>query len=134
MSFPFINKTLRLNNLKARTAINVKISLFVIYVETIIYLLLYNLLLYNLHDCTFKWINITDLTLFFSSFANSLILWNQSGLAALQNPVFFPSIKPPSVIAFWLLFVRNHWNIVLLTSSYPPVPFFKVCTWLFQNS
>ena len=49
LSFMFINKTLWLNNLKARTAMNVKISVFVISVEAIIYLLLY-----NLHDCTFK--------------------------------------------------------------------------------
>ena len=39
-------KTLRL---KTRTAMNAKISVFVICVETIIYLLLH-----NLHDCTFK--------------------------------------------------------------------------------
>ena len=35
--------------LKTRTAMNAKISVFVICVEAIIYLLLY-----NLHDCTFK--------------------------------------------------------------------------------
>ena len=45
----FINKTLRLDNLKTRTAISAKISVFVICVEAIIYLLLY-----NSHDCTFK--------------------------------------------------------------------------------
>ena len=49
MSFLFINKTLRLDNLKTRTAINAKLSVFVIGVEAIIYLLLY-----NLHDCTFN--------------------------------------------------------------------------------
>ena len=43
LSFLFINKTVRLKNLKARTAINAKISLFVICVEAIIYSLLYNL-------------------------------------------------------------------------------------------
>ena len=48
----FINKTFRLNNLKNRTAMNVKISVFVICVEAIIYSLLN-----NLYDCTFK---ITD--------------------------------------------------------------------------
>ena len=47
--FLFINKTLRLNNLKPRTAMDAKISVFVVGVEAIIYLLLY-----NLHDCTFK--------------------------------------------------------------------------------
>ena len=44
-----MNKTLRLNILKARTAMNVKVSVFVTCAEAIVYLLLY-----NLHDCTFK--------------------------------------------------------------------------------
>ena len=48
MSFPFRSKNLWLNNSKTRTAMNVKISLFVICVETITYSLLH-----NLHDCTF---------------------------------------------------------------------------------
>ena len=47
--FLFINKTLRLNSLTTRTALNAKISVIVFCVEAIIYLLLY-----NLHDCTFK--------------------------------------------------------------------------------
>ena len=42
-------KTLRFNNSRTRTVINVKITLFVIRAEAIIYLLLY-----NLHDCTFN--------------------------------------------------------------------------------
>ena len=45
--FLFIIKNLRLNNLKTRIAVNAKISVFVICVEAIIYLLLY-----DLHDCT----------------------------------------------------------------------------------
>ena len=45
----FINKTWRLNNLNTRTAMNAKISRFVICVEEIIYLLLY-----SLHDCIFN--------------------------------------------------------------------------------
>ena len=49
MSFLFINKTLRVNNLKTRAAANANVSVFVIYVEAIIYLLLH-----NLHDGTFK--------------------------------------------------------------------------------
>ena len=49
LPFLFINKILRLNNVKTRTAMNVKTSVFVIYDEAIIYLLLY-----NLHDCIFK--------------------------------------------------------------------------------
>ena len=43
MSFLFINKTLRLNDIRTRTAMNAKMSVFVICVETIVYLLLYNL-------------------------------------------------------------------------------------------
>ena len=58
MSFPFVNKNLRLNILKARTAMNEKISVFVICVETILYLLLY-----NLHDCNFKGA-VTDMRYF----------------------------------------------------------------------
>ena len=45
----FINKNLRLNNSKTKTAMNAKISIFVICVQAIIHLLLH-----NLHDCTFK--------------------------------------------------------------------------------
>ena len=49
VSFLFINKTLQLYNFKTRTAMNAKISVFVIGVEAIIYLLLN-----NVQDCTFK--------------------------------------------------------------------------------
>ena len=52
MSSLFINKTLRLNNLKTRTTMNAKISVFAIFIEAMIYLLYY-----NLHDCTFNGIN-----------------------------------------------------------------------------
>ena len=48
-SFLFISKTLQLNNLESRAAMNAKISVFCICVKAIIYLLLC-----NLHDCTFK--------------------------------------------------------------------------------
>ena len=44
-----VQLALRHNNLKTRTAMNAKISVFVFCIEAIIYLLLY-----NLHDCTFK--------------------------------------------------------------------------------
>ena len=49
MSFLFINKTLRFNNIKTRTAMTAKISVFAICVDVIIYLLLY-----HLHDGTYK--------------------------------------------------------------------------------
>lgn len=42
MAFLFINKTSQLNNLKTRTSMNTQISVFLIAVETIIYLLIYN--------------------------------------------------------------------------------------------
>ena len=52
LSFLFINKSLWLSNLRTRTAMNAKISVFVICVEAILYLLLG-----NSHDCTFRnWI------------------------------------------------------------------------------
>ena len=53
MSLLFINKTLLFNNLKTRSAINVKISVFVLSIEAVIYFLLC-----NLHDCIFKVIKI----------------------------------------------------------------------------
>ena len=49
MSFLFLNKTLLTNNLKIRTSMNAKISVFVVCAKAILYLLWY-----NLHDCTFK--------------------------------------------------------------------------------
>ena len=51
----FIDKTLQINNLKYRTATNAKMSVFVICVDVIIYLLLY-----GLHDCTFKIYNLYE--------------------------------------------------------------------------
>ena len=38
-----LNETLQLNNLETRTTMNAKISAFVICVEAVVYLLLYNL-------------------------------------------------------------------------------------------
>ena len=55
LSFLLINKTLRLNNFKTRTAINAKISVFVTYVEAII-----DFLLYNLHNCTFNKLQFSE--------------------------------------------------------------------------
>ena len=49
MSFQFINKNVRLNNLKTTTAMNAKMLVFAICVEEILCLLLS-----NLHDCTFN--------------------------------------------------------------------------------
>ena len=50
--FSIYEQNCTLNNLKTRTAINANISVFVVCVETVIYLSLY-----NLHDCTFKELN-----------------------------------------------------------------------------
>ena len=49
LTFLFVKKNLRLNDLKTGTPVNAQISVFVISVEAIICLLLY-----NLHDCTLK--------------------------------------------------------------------------------
>ena len=57
LSFLFINKTLLLNNLKARTAMNAKVSVFVICVEARIYLLLYNLHDFTLNNSLFAQVN-----------------------------------------------------------------------------
>ena len=48
-AFPVDKKTLRHNHLKHRTAMNAQSPVFVICVQAIMYLLLY-----NLHVCTFK--------------------------------------------------------------------------------
>ena len=48
-----MNKTLRLDSLKAITAANAEISIFVICVQAIL-----SFLLHNLHECTF---NVTTL-------------------------------------------------------------------------
>ena len=50
-----MSKTLRLNELKTGIAINAKILVFNICAETTLYLLLY-----ILHDCTFKYIIVTN--------------------------------------------------------------------------
>ena len=49
MSYLFVNKTSWFNKLKTTTALNGKISVFVICAKAIIYLSLY-----NLRDCTFE--------------------------------------------------------------------------------
>ena len=68
----FISKPLRLNNLKTKTAMNTKISVFVICVEEIIYLLLY-----NLYDCTFN--------LFDNQFLKSIENYMQNDSIILPN-------------------------------------------------
>ena len=55
MPLLFLNKTLRLNNLKTRTAMNAKISVFATCVEVII-----DLLIHNLHDCIFNVIRLPN--------------------------------------------------------------------------
>ena len=50
-----MKKTLRINSLKTRTVMIAKISVFVIYVEAIIYTLLH-----NLHDHIFKIISVSN--------------------------------------------------------------------------
>ena len=80
----FINKTLRIHNFKIRTARNAKISVFVICVETIIYLLLY-----TLHDYTFDRFHSRGGTPKSIHCAKSVRIWSYSGL-------HFSSIFPHS--------------------------------------
>ena len=61
LPFLFINKTLRLDNLKTRTATNANVSVFVICVETMLYLLLY-----KLHDITFTIVGFHFKNFFFT--------------------------------------------------------------------
>ena len=59
-----MNKTLWLSNLKTRTAMNAKTTVFAICVEVIIYWLFY-----NLHDCTFiVFMSMRSLRRFFVNF------------------------------------------------------------------
>ena len=53
----FINKSLWLNNLKTRTAMNAKMSVFVMFVSVSLFVVeaIIYFLLYNLHDCTFMY-------------------------------------------------------------------------------
>ena len=79
----FINKTLRFNNLKTRAAMNAKTSLFICCVEPIIYLLLF-----NLHDCTFRVFNanFSKITLFIRE--NSKVQSNSQYLQQILLPCF----------------------------------------------
>ena len=61
----FRNKNLRLNISKTKTAMNVKISVFVICVKAIIYLSLC-----KFHDCTFKYFYIKHTGKIFSNFSH----------------------------------------------------------------
>ena len=61
----FLNKILRLNNLKTRTGMNAKISVFVICVGAIIYSWLY-----NLHHCTFRYFFMVLEAFDFMTFCN----------------------------------------------------------------
>ena len=85
LSFLFINKNVRLNNLKTRTAMNAKTSIFVICVETIIYLLLY-----NVHDCTFNSCFNKDFLILMTPLCHRLFVFNQNIFAFNHfNPIYF---------------------------------------------
>ena len=105
----FINKNLRLNNLKkTNTTMNAKISIFVICVEAIIYLLLH-----NLHDRTFK------------------CLRNQSNTVEVDNYVF---CKSPLQFATTMLEVylklksKRPDGVVLPIIAFPFKDRMKKCT------
>ena len=64
---------MRLSNLKTKTAIGAKIPVFVICVEAILYLLLY-----NLHDCTFNFGNLNPLFNFNFNAGKKSVYGNES--------------------------------------------------------
>ena len=83
MSFLFINKILRLNNLKTRRAINAKISMSVVCVETIIYLLHIICITVTLSSCyrtvpSAIWEIISEFLIFCDLFHEPLSEWNNS--------------------------------------------------------
>ena len=86
--FLFINKTLRLDNLKTKTAMNAKVLVFVICVEAIKYLLLY-----NLHDCTF------DVSFFSAISVSTKYLKSPQGRGLLRLTEAF--------YCNWTIFVRH---------------------------
>ena len=73
--------------------------------------------------------NSFELT-FFNYLAKHLMLWNQVGVAALQNSRFFPSIKPNQWVHFDCFL---QWTIVnVLISTRTHFLLFRVCTGLLQ--
>ena len=95
--FLFVNKTLGVNNFKTWTDMNAKISVFVICVEAIIYLLLY-----HLHDCTFKNFAKFLRMPFFIEHLRWLFLYKNHGFA-----------KPLLRSALELLLPGKHYKVVL---------------------
>ena len=62
-----MNKTLQHNNLKTKTVMSAKILVFIFCVKKVIYLLLY-----HLHDCTFKLSPCNTVFYNFRGFASTL--------------------------------------------------------------
>ena len=85
--FLFIRKTLRFNDVQTRTVGNAKISVFLLFVEAIIYLLLY-----YLHNCTFKRIKLTTAK-----------HWNQINRVRFTNPftcnILIHILQPWTIVA-----------------------------------
>ena len=102
----FIKKTLRFSNLKTRAAMNTKISLFICCVEPIIYLLLF-----NLHDCTFKVFNanFSKITLFLREKSKV-----QSNSQYLQQ-ILLPCFLRPVQFCFRIFWYSN----MIITFTYP---------------
>ena len=92
MSFLFINKTLRLKNLQIRTAMNGKVSVFVICVESIIYLLFY-----SLHDCTFNFI----------LFVRNVLSYHNWFFSQFQQGVYIPFDFKHYITAYKLISEEN---------------------------
>lgn len=71
--------------------------------------------------------NSFELT-FFNYLAKSLMLWNQVGVAALQNPRLFPSIKPNQWVHFDCFLQGIIVNVLMSTRTH----FVRVCTGFLQ--
>ena len=140
MCFLFIKKTLRINNWKTRTVMNAKIWVFVICVETIMHLLLY-----NLHDYAFK----SEFLLFPNVYSNLLLTimvsrlwklfiqsyskitqstqskWGEAKITSCKHATFLQNGAPHSIWIFlWRMyliretFLRYKKNILCLAFSH----------------
>ena len=112
-NFVFIIKALRLNNSKTGMSMNAKISVFVVCVESIIYLLLY-----NLHDCIFKWntlIMISEERLFRNLLISLakiwIFLWWMDNILSLSSHFSNAELWSEYTILHWLFMKTN--NVVI---------------------
>ena len=105
MSFLFINKTLRLSNLKTRTAMNAKNSVFVICVEVIIYWSQFHILYDWKCRFTFSFIE-------FLRFSNFIVYFNFFFVFNLFLIVFVFSLSVSRSLICIIACIYNSWYLV----------------------